>query len=607
MITNMSKPNEIFLSTVILSVLFSIAIKAQNTVNEKHETVLNEDYEVLLKWRVDGDVIFFEMSAQTQGYVAIGFSPNGGMPGSDIVAGWVKDGKAFISDFYATEFAKPIMDFSNDYELLYGSEEGGRTTVGFKRKLQTCDTSDYKITGDTARIIWAVNDRDPATLDDLSYHGSSRGVRSLVLLDATAKLHELPKDADSFELLLPNVAVPSDDTTYWCSTFAVPKFDKPVHVFRFDTIVQEGHEALVHHTLLYGCRGNVSSVLGYSSTCERDNMPPDLEKCSRILYAWAIGAGSFEFPEHVGLPLGGESDPTFFFVEMHYDNPGRRADFVDSSGFKVHYTSTPRQYEADIWMVGEAFRPTGQMIPPKESDFKTMGFCLGDCTKVSMSEDIKVFAAFLHGHLTVRKISMQHYRDGKLIDDIRDDNYDFNLQETRLLTEERIFKPGDDYVVTCSYNTMDRENITVGGESTTNEMCVSFVYYYPRQSRLGYCLSSPSEASVINMLGLDEGQNNLLNQIKQMNSKEMKDGLKKVMKKGKRYNFCINPVTTRMHEGIEFEVDFPPWYKEDQRIITQDACVLASINSGSKMMRAGYWNTIPVFAIFMCLYAMFTV
>ncbi|XP_033106208.1 DBH-like monooxygenase protein 1 homolog [Anneissia japonica] len=485
-------------TTVILCILFPLAVKAQNTIDENHVVVLNQEYDIILKWRIAGDDIFFEMSAKTYGYVAIGFSPNGGMPGSDIVAGWVKNDVTFLSAYHATKFAKPDIDLSNDYELLYGFEEGNKTTIGFSRKLQTCDTNDYTITSDTSRIIWAVNDNDPPNSGDLLYHGTARGVRSVILLDAATKLNELPNDANSFELLVSNVSVPNDDTTYWCTSFAVPKFEKPVHLFRFDTIIQKGHEALVHHMVLVGCRGNVSSITGWSNICDRDKFM----QCTEILYAWAIGAGTFEFPEHVGLLLGGENDPNLFFIETHYDNPGHRPDFVDNSGFRIHYTPTLRQYDADIWFLGEAFIGMGQMIPPNEPDFKTHGICFGDCTKVGIGEDIKVFAAFLHGHLAARKINVQHYRDGKLIHEIRDDHYDFNLQETRLLTKERIFKQGDEFVVTCSYNTMGRTNITFGGEGTTDEMCVAFLYYYPRQPKLYNCLSSPSETSFINILGL---------------------------------------------------------------------------------------------------------
>ncbi|XP_071958768.1 DBH-like monooxygenase protein 1 [Antedon mediterranea] len=262
------------------------------------------------------------MSAVTSGYVAIGFSPNGGMPGSDIVVGWVKNGKAFISDRHATAYAKPEADTSQDYTLLYGREEGGRTTIGFSRALKTCDDKDNVLNDDTMRIIWAVNNLDPEDYDDLAYHGSSRGVRSVLLTAAIENRVELPNDAEYFEMFMPNVSVPNDhDTTYWCASFAVPRFERPVHIVIAETIVQKGHEYLVHHLVMYGCKATNTS---WSSRCNSERMPPDLQACDRtMIYGWAIGGGPLVLPEHVGISLARKSDPTVIFLEMHYDNPAQ--------------------------------------------------------------------------------------------------------------------------------------------------------------------------------------------------------------------------------------------------------------------------------------------
>ncbi|XP_071958200.1 DBH-like monooxygenase protein 1 homolog [Antedon mediterranea] len=563
--------------SAILCICFVEALK---TIDEKHEVVLNVEHGVNLKWRVDGEDILFEMSAVTRGYVAVGFSPNGGMPGSDIVVGWVNNGKAFVSDRYANDFKKPEADSSQDYELLYGYEKNGKTTIGFTRKLHTCDPKDYTITGDTSRIIWAINDNDPDKSDDLQYHRTARGVRSVVILDSTFKLRELPEDGKYFDMLMPNVSVPNDDTTYWCSPFLVPKFDKPVQVFRFDTIVQKGHEALVHHMIIYGCTGDYDSVSHWADLCIRKNMPPELEKCVRVIYAWAVGAGPFEFPEHVGLSLGGANDPTFMYIEMHYDNPERRSDFVDSSGLRLHYIPARREYDLDVWMVGEAFETKAHMIPPKETSFKTFGYCSGECTQASMKEDVKVFAVLLHGHLALRQINLQQYRNGTLISEVRDDNYDFNLQETRN-TPEIIYKPGDDFVVTCSYDTMDRENITFGGIGTHEEMCLAFIYYYPRRANFTFCISNPTWDSISNEFGINTNNGTLIvsniTDITDLDGKELKDSLKEVAYHGARYEVC-----GFVSHGVR---EFPPkWFKDDRRIVKHEACAMTVFSGSSKTM-----------------------
>ena len=55
----------------------------------------NNDICVLF-WKHDGTVITFEIHCRTRGYVGFGISPGGGMHGSDIVIGWVKEGTTFF-------------------------------------------------------------------------------------------------------------------------------------------------------------------------------------------------------------------------------------------------------------------------------------------------------------------------------------------------------------------------------------------------------------------------------------------------------------------------------------------------------------------------------
>ncbi|KAL5506287.1 hypothetical protein EMCRGX_G007900 [Ephydatia muelleri] len=55
---------------------------------------------------------------------------------------------------------------------------------------------------------------------------------------------------------------------------------------------------------------------------------------------------------------------------------------------------------------------------------------------------------------------------------------------------------GDILQVACTYNTTGVNNVTVGGESTNDEMCLSFPVYYPR-IELGACVSNYDNANYI--------------------------------------------------------------------------------------------------------------
>lgn len=56
-----------------------------------HSEVLDKKGDVVLRWQPRHQEILFRVEARTKGYVAIGFSPDGGKEHADIVLGWIDD------------------------------------------------------------------------------------------------------------------------------------------------------------------------------------------------------------------------------------------------------------------------------------------------------------------------------------------------------------------------------------------------------------------------------------------------------------------------------------------------------------------------------------
>lgn len=78
--------------------LFYSLILALNIDTYDQSVVLDPQKRIVLSWKVTGDMIDFEVAAQTSGWVGIGFSPNGAMTGADILIGWIdRMNKAHIS------------------------------------------------------------------------------------------------------------------------------------------------------------------------------------------------------------------------------------------------------------------------------------------------------------------------------------------------------------------------------------------------------------------------------------------------------------------------------------------------------------------------------
>ncbi|XP_013392638.1 DBH-like monooxygenase protein 1 [Lingula anatina] len=470
-----------------------------------HHVVLKDDV-FFLSWKFDNETITFETQVRTTGYIGLGFSPNGGMTGADIVIGWVKDGTAYLKDCYATAMQMPSIDKSQDVELISGSENSTFTTLRFKRRLDTCDSKDNKITQSTMRFIWAYHDSDPLTQTDFLYHGNvNRGAKSMFLLDPAdnpVNTVTIPNDAYTLEFLNNKVQVPStSDTTYWCSGFTLPSFSNVHHMIKAEPIVQNGNAALVRHFIVYACNHqfNFTDHANYSNDCTgRGNMPPDLELCQQMLMAWAVGGEVQVYPENVGFPFGGEGDPTFILLETHYDNPALRNDYVDSSGVRFTLIPRRRQYDAGIMDVG-VMVSRNHVIPPYYDEFYSWGQC-SDCMESGLENvplGINVFAAVLHAHLAGTAIYLRHFRGGVEFPYLAyDENYDFNYQEYRYFKEPKKIMPNDDLVTHCKYRSSDRTYVTWGGLGTKEEMCLAFIIYYPRVN-LTNCISVPLQSELI--------------------------------------------------------------------------------------------------------------
>ncbi|GFR62569.1 DBH-like monooxygenase protein 1 [Elysia marginata] len=254
------------------------------------------------------------------------------MKSSDVVIGWVKDGQVYFADRHADGHFLPAKDSSQDWTMLMGQETGQYTVFKMVRQLDTCDNQDVAIKPGTTRVIWAYGYTDPLSEDAVSYHRMTRGTKSILLLDPpTSEQHgdALPSDVKVLEFTNRNLSVPADDTTYHCTMWRLPDLGGKTHMIRYEPIIQPGHQGLIHHMVLYYC-ANPTTEDDFPTDSFRcyKNPPQHLYSCYNVLVAWAIGGRVFNFPNHVGYPIGGPGDPGFFMLETHYDNPRMRSAFI---------------------------------------------------------------------------------------------------------------------------------------------------------------------------------------------------------------------------------------------------------------------------------------
>lgn len=128
-----------------------------------------------IRWRSDGDYLYLGITADTSGWISVGFEPSVAMKDADMIFGAVADGTVIVSDQYSTgsfgpHSADSELGGSDDVLEYGGTESGGTTTIEVKRRLNTGDAYDYVFAGGTVNIIWGYS-----SSDDFTRQHSNRG------------------------------------------------------------------------------------------------------------------------------------------------------------------------------------------------------------------------------------------------------------------------------------------------------------------------------------------------------------------------------------------------------------------------------------------------
>ena len=93
------KAGEVLVVFVFLAA-FRSAVYANLLSEYAHHVVLDAEEKMKLFWIIDWDTetVSFAIEAETSGWVGFGFSTRSGqMIGSDVVIGWVKDNKGYLT------------------------------------------------------------------------------------------------------------------------------------------------------------------------------------------------------------------------------------------------------------------------------------------------------------------------------------------------------------------------------------------------------------------------------------------------------------------------------------------------------------------------------
>ena len=100
-------------------------------------------------WKIDNQLIYIKLVAETNGWVGIGFNPSKRMQDANFVLGYVKNGKVEVTDAFGVRPIEHIndnmMEGKSNITAVSGSEKGMITTLEFAIPLDSGDPADVKI------------------------------------------------------------------------------------------------------------------------------------------------------------------------------------------------------------------------------------------------------------------------------------------------------------------------------------------------------------------------------------------------------------------------------------------------------------------------------
>ncbi len=414
------------------------------------------------------------------------------MTGSDLAVMYHDDetNTPHVEDYHATGNAFPTLDSSSGSAycseadwvpadgqqnwLAFSSfQNDTHTSVIVGRLLDTGDAMDWPIINDgfPTRLLFSYGQSD--TLD---YHGTNRGTFRVNFFDDLSgtpyvydPLADLKADPNVRTHFFSNdkFAIPSNTrTTYYDKYMSLDNTD--IQIVGFEHVLDENTVDLVHHFVL---------------TAEMDGNAE-----GSIIWPWAAGVQPFAFPDDVGFHVGGDTGYVGLNMNTHYDNPERKSGLKDESGILIYYVEMEhfRPLEAGIFSVGDPnvwLFPTP--IPEGISSWHIT--CPESCTRSVLEEKVTIMTVQLHMHAVGRAIMVEHKRDGEVINSWTVEFYDYAFQDVVPISETMGVEilPGDTFDTTCVFKNEGR--FVKYGPGSNDEMCMSFILYYPKVEDLTEC------------------------------------------------------------------------------------------------------------------------
>jgi Copper type II ascorbate-dependent monooxygenase, C-terminal domain/DOMON domain/Copper type II ascorbate-dependent monooxygenase, N-terminal domain len=441
---------------------------------------------VAIHWSIEGSMFHLAVVARATGWAAFGLAESGSMKGADIIM-YTAETNTLVDSHVLDQLVKPIPDDCQSWELVNSlvDVEEGFIIFEAKRLLDTGDKQDRTIIDDSElsispqRVIasWG-NTSEP------SYHARSTARDSVRFFSTSDVTDEVELFAQSmateaegnFSFTAKDFVIPSDVVTTY-QRFCISRDEllgqnvpigEDLHTIGIEPLIDPRGKKYVHHFILTG------SSQQWNSSLNCDEYP-----ALETAYSWAPGDLPLILPSNIGSPLG-ISGFQSFSIEIHYNNVDLDANVSDSSGIRAYYTSIKREFDLGIFQLGDpgiAF--LGQPVSPDGGLAQHTFACGSQCLDTYLNEPVTVIREHLHMHKTGVSMVNYHIRNEKVVREGKADFFDYSAQGLQAVVQAPFqMYPGDAFRTICNFNAT---NSVLWGLATAEEMCIAFLYYYPRK------------------------------------------------------------------------------------------------------------------------------
>lgn len=194
-----------------------------------------------------------------------------------------------------------------------------------------------------------------------------------------------------------------------------------------------------------------------------------------VEYTWTGGTTPEWTPSLAGFPIGGPENggKAKFLWQTHFEGAT-----TYTGGFNAYVTKKLRKYDAGNFEQGDV---SGILVPAGQAA-SHVATCTPEMTTQKLVHPIYVYSSMLHAHLTITHIKGEHFRGGQLMNTLGEETalgFGFFDQTFKPHTPCIEILPGDQLVTSCDYQNPFPYDV-VGGEATNQEMCTTFMQYFPR-------------------------------------------------------------------------------------------------------------------------------